>query len=497
MEQYKEKIYRGELVGADLYAWGIGVLGQLGLGLIGTSRGKPFPTLVTTLFEKFPGGIVDTAAGANFSVAATVTGEVYSWGHGEYNQHGTGSSIGADYVDHFYYFVPRKLALPVDSKSGEVKIRSLRCGDNFCIGISDQGVVYSWGWHDLGVLGHGKGLTQSEPSEIKALSGSSVGGNITDITCGAHHVLALVSSGSEWARESNALVADATSSDAAIVVQPTDGKSEELINCHVALLSARSPYLSGLCAATIRDQGRKAGEPIRLHLGLDSLDSETTRALLDYIYSNRLNLPSARRHALGRLARALEMIDLIELCPQFAAFCGDQIEFERAMISMMYDSKYSDVVFTSDNDNIACYGHSFILKRLTYFQYMFSGNFKETKRVVDGRELTEVRVDDIVMEGIGIDIFLKILAYIYSGFISSLGVNDITSLMDLFVTSIQMGIPRIAQYAEREMADRLAQDPRLVGDLLAFASACGANRLVKHCERVLATVLDEQEHENE
>jgi hypothetical protein len=501
MDQYKAKIYRGEVIGADLYAWGIGVLGQLGLGLIGTSRGKPFPTLVAALHEKYPGGIVDMGAGANFSVAATVSGEVYSWGHGEYNQHGTGSSLGADYVDHFYYFVPRKLAFPVDSKLGEVKILSLRCGDNFCIGISDLGVIYSWGWHDLGVLGRGKGLTQSEPSEIKALSASSVGGKVIDVSCGAHHVLAVISSGSEWSRDSSALVADTASADAVIVVPGADGKSDELLHCHMALLSARSPYLSGLCAAAVRDQRGKTDGPIRLYFGLDNIDSDTVRALLDYIYSNKLNLPSARRHTLGRLASSLQMTDLAKLCPIFGAFCGDQNEFERAMSGMIHDSKYSDIVFVSNasseegccDGDIACYGHSYILKRLTYFQYMLSGNFKETKRFVDGREMIEVRVDDMVMEGIGVGTFLKILTYVYAGFISSLGVNDITSLMDLFATSTQMGVPRIAQYAERELADRLAQDPRLVEDLLAFASVCGADRLVKHCERVIAATLDGQQ----
>lgn len=71
-----------------MYVWGNGMLGQLGLGIRGTSKGRLLPTLITYLQEEFPSGIIDVAAGHNFSVVVTLLGTVYSFGHSEYNQHG-------------------------------------------------------------------------------------------------------------------------------------------------------------------------------------------------------------------------------------------------------------------------------------------------------------------------------------------------------------------------------------------------------------------------
>ena len=81
-------IYPGSTIGANAYIWGNGMLGQLGLGIRGTSKGRLLPTLISSLQEKFPNGIIDVSAGHNFTVVVTLLGTVYSFGHSEYNQHG-------------------------------------------------------------------------------------------------------------------------------------------------------------------------------------------------------------------------------------------------------------------------------------------------------------------------------------------------------------------------------------------------------------------------
>ena len=57
--------------GANAYVWGNGILGQLGIGVRGTSKGRLLPTLVDQLFKQYPCGIVDVGAGGNFTVAVT------------------------------------------------------------------------------------------------------------------------------------------------------------------------------------------------------------------------------------------------------------------------------------------------------------------------------------------------------------------------------------------------------------------------------------------
>lgn len=60
----------GELCG-DAYVWGNGILGQLGLGVRGSSKGRLRPTLVDALQQLHPSGIADVGAGGNFTVAVT------------------------------------------------------------------------------------------------------------------------------------------------------------------------------------------------------------------------------------------------------------------------------------------------------------------------------------------------------------------------------------------------------------------------------------------
>ncbi len=54
------------------------MLGQLGLGRLGAGKGRLLPTLLCVTPTE--GDIVDIGAGANFSVAVTSLGEVFSWG---------------------------------------------------------------------------------------------------------------------------------------------------------------------------------------------------------------------------------------------------------------------------------------------------------------------------------------------------------------------------------------------------------------------------------
>eukprot|EP01042_Synura_sphagnicola_P001251 gene1251-1415_t len=62
----------GSPIGANVYVWGSGMLGQLGLGRKGTTGGCLKPAVQAHLLESFPLGIRDISAGENFSVAVTV-----------------------------------------------------------------------------------------------------------------------------------------------------------------------------------------------------------------------------------------------------------------------------------------------------------------------------------------------------------------------------------------------------------------------------------------
>eukprot|EP00965_Chrysotila_dentata_P211098 6186282-Pleurochrysis_carterae.AAC.2 len=76
--------------------------------------------------------------------------------------------------------VPRLLHL--------VKLSKIACGGSHCLGVSEHGRVFSWGWNAYGQLGDGTLKDRSKPSLIPALIGHAVGA----IACGAGHSAALV-----------------------------------------------------------------------------------------------------------------------------------------------------------------------------------------------------------------------------------------------------------------------------------------------------------------
>jgi alpha-tubulin suppressor-like RCC1 family protein len=126
----------------EAWVWGNGALGQLGLGRRVSGRRVPVPLVVG-------GGasVSFVAAGANHSVCIC-DGAVYSWGHGEYGQHGGNTNLGArDLEDSFHFYLPRRVAF----EEPGVRFVAAACGACFSLGLTDDGRVFSWGWNGHGV----------------------------------------------------------------------------------------------------------------------------------------------------------------------------------------------------------------------------------------------------------------------------------------------------------------------------------------------------------
>lgn len=496
----------GSRVGAAVYVWGNGVLGQLGLGLRGTSKGRLWPTLITSLLEMFPNEIVDIGAGANFSTAVTSCGKVYSWGHGEYNQHGTGSNMGADYIDHFYYFYPRRVDFP--TKESEVFITSIQCGDNFSIATAQSGELYSWGWHDFGVLGHGKGFALASPTPIALMHPSRTGGVVQSFGCGPNHVVAVVSSGSEWSKAFSGLVNNCTDADAALIVSSAsddNNSTSEIIYCHKAILAARCKYFASYLRAADNDEScdlyqlsTDSGERSLLKIYVDSphLNRVTAFALLDYIYTDKFSVTSHKRAQLAELALFLGLSDLATSCSQFGINRSIVSTFRRDMLALVNNRLFSDVVFTCSGGEEAAQGkeseeelaenlsfaHSIFLKRLPYFDIIFSGVYFGSSRIIGGRKYTEICINDVLLDGISRETFLKILAFIYSGFIDAVEVSDLNDLMELLVTSNHLGITRLASHCEKEISLQLVGSPENLAVIYKFAEDWNITRLIKQCQ---------------
>ncbi|CAG9322910.1 unnamed protein product [Blepharisma stoltei] len=131
-----------------LYAWGEARCGQLGNG---THRQIKRPQVVS-----FPEGVKvkEVSAGSGHTAALSTEGCIYLWGYNHYGQLGLGDQnprwfpeiVKTDYS-----------GLPL------LKIEKIKCAVNatFCIDI--EGKAYSWG---KGMIGHGNILIQSSPKKI-------------------------------------------------------------------------------------------------------------------------------------------------------------------------------------------------------------------------------------------------------------------------------------------------------------------------------------------
>lgn len=451
----------GSDVGADAYVWGNGVLGQLGIGRRGTSKGRLFPTLNSSLHQQFPQGIVDVAAGANFTVTVTISGAVFSFGHAEYNQHGKGYQSYSDYTDPFYYFEPRQVNIESQLQSyrweqsndnepakPQVFMKRVVCGTVFSVGIDANGDIYSWGWNESGVLGHGYNHFASAPSRIEAIGTHADAQMVTAIAAGGKHILCLTGSyGDPWAKSYRTVLEFPLYYDCALVVPDT----QQTLPCHLALLSARCPYLKGFIRAA-SEQHNCDRKIVQIELPSTAANAVTLRSLMNYIYMDRAQIANHKKRELLQLAEDLHLSPLIRIMTftkddntkstSLSTFTADikkifnNQEYADLLLVVSPDatligsSASSGSVETLDTEGIVevqglrklsiLYAHKAVVHHIPYFETLFTGNFADSSVYIDksdgsGRKIQIVDMDGFIMDGIDTDTLLKVFSYAYTG----------------------------------------------------------------------------------
>ncbi|ETN64680.1 hect E3 ubiquitin ligase [Anopheles darlingi] len=160
-----------------VFSWGEGEDGKLGHGNRLTLEK---PKLIETLRTK---RIRDIACGSSHSAAITSSGELYTWGLGEYGRLGHG--------DNCTQLKPKLVTALADHRVVQVACGS-RDAQTLC--LTEEGLVFSWGDGDFGKLGRGGSEGCSIPHQVERLNGVGV----MQIECGAQFSLALTKSGEVW-----------------------------------------------------------------------------------------------------------------------------------------------------------------------------------------------------------------------------------------------------------------------------------------------------------
>jgi alpha-tubulin suppressor-like RCC1 family protein len=167
----------------DVYSFGDGSTGQLGLGPA---------SLMTTprIIDQLPRGkIYMLSAGYAHSVAVTETGSIYTWGNNAFGQLGF-RNISVDFT------YPSKV-----HSLDDTRIVYVCAGFAHTVALTDQGVVYAWGANDKGQLGL-EGFTATyTPSVVTGLMGKKV----TRVSCGYDTTAAVTEKGLVYTFGDNSL----------------------------------------------------------------------------------------------------------------------------------------------------------------------------------------------------------------------------------------------------------------------------------------------------
>lgn len=177
----------------ELYGWGWGRYGNLGLG---DRMDRLVPQKVSAIEgEK----MILVACGWRHTISVSSTGALYTYGWSKYGQLGHGDFE----VDHL---IPHKLnAL---SKSF---ISQISGGWRHTMALTDDGKLYGWGWNKFGQVGVGDNIDHCLPQLVQFPNNEKV----VQIACGWRHTLAVTERQNvfSWGRGTNGQLGHGESAD--------------------------------------------------------------------------------------------------------------------------------------------------------------------------------------------------------------------------------------------------------------------------------------------
>lgn len=197
----------GQLLGATpataashpgaVYAWGDDDAGQIGNGTISTAANHDDEDPHVPVAADLPSGTaaVSVAGGQSFSLAATTTGAVYTWGFNKDGDLGTGGVAATT--------VPVRSEVP----SGDV-VTEVAAGYKQSMALTSAGQVLTWGQDDDGQDGIGAhGGTTVTPTPVTSVP---AGTDFTAIAAGFDHDLAVTANGAvyDWGLNSSGQLGD-------------------------------------------------------------------------------------------------------------------------------------------------------------------------------------------------------------------------------------------------------------------------------------------------
>ena len=155
----------------EMYTWGVGTKGELGLGeIVETSH----PYLCTKLTEYH---VIQVACGSHHGVALDDQGHVFAWGDNTFGQLGSNNTT--------WRAEPARV-----TQLDRIFIRSIAAGADFTLCLDIKGRVFAFGKNEQGQCGCMAGVPRLVPTTVRQFPGE-----VVQIACGLSHSIALCANG--------------------------------------------------------------------------------------------------------------------------------------------------------------------------------------------------------------------------------------------------------------------------------------------------------------
>lgn len=176
----------------ELYGWGWGRYGNLGLG---DRNDRLVPEKVSLVKGD---KMIMVACGWRHTISVSSSGGLYTYGWSKYGQLGHG-----DFEDHL---TPHKVEALRDSY-----ISLISGGWRHTMALTSDGNLYGWGWNKFGQVGVGDNIDHCSPVQVKFPHEQKV----VQISCGWRHTLAVTERQNvfSWGRGTNGQLGHGESMD--------------------------------------------------------------------------------------------------------------------------------------------------------------------------------------------------------------------------------------------------------------------------------------------
>lgn len=170
----------------QLYGFGDNSLGQLGVQLPGTTNFTVTPTLVTPLPGQH-GAVTQVAAGGNQTLVVTASGQLYSFGLNLYGELGESRNVGTTVANQTPALVP------MPPSAGPV--RQVAASGYASYAVTANGTLYSFGINNFGQLGDSIDAGTMAPDPDPVPVSMPGGARVETVARGANamHMLAIIS----------------------------------------------------------------------------------------------------------------------------------------------------------------------------------------------------------------------------------------------------------------------------------------------------------------